>query len=123
MFQIRKYKILKELNKLADHSTAELCYLYDEQNPCIICRSDSDKKRHDFAQYRNQFEAYMDELFSNGFLVHTCNDYYFRLTSLGLHYKKYFLQELSKFVIRSILVPIIVGVISSCITAYVMPML
>lgn len=117
MFQIRKYKILKELNKLADHSTAELCYLDDGRNPCIICRSDSDKNQHDFIRYQNQFDAYMDELFSDGFLVHTVNRYYFRLTSRGLHYKKYFFQKFFIYFLQSILVPIMIGVISSLITA------
>lgn len=117
MFQIQKYRILNKLISLSGHSTATLCYLYNGRDNCTICRSDSEKVQYSFLQYESQFEAYMDDLFSDGFLVHTFNNANFHLTSRGLHYKKYLIQLFIKYFICSVLVPIFIGVASSYINS------
>lgn len=113
-------KILKELRKLSNNSEDTLAFL--GETTCI-CRADDQNQMFDYSKYQMEIHNHIQQLADDGYLEYDGNQYFFTLTLRGLHPYQFIWEDIKSFLLRSILVPIGVSVITSIATILVLELL
>ncbi len=112
--------ILKNLRKLAGNTEAELCLYSDSP---LIALTFNDEKTYDCSKYAGELIGAIDYLVKTGYLEYGLNHYYFYLTAKGVHPYSFAWETFKAFMIKSILVPIVVSLVTSLITVAISTML
>lgn len=110
-------KVLKILIKLSDRSECLLSFC--GPSDFCICQYSNLDIEYNFSAFSKEFHGILQQLSRDGFL-HFDSDTVFHLTHKGLHRFWIRAEEFITFLYRSILVPIVVSVLASIITTYIL---
>ena len=113
MVSIQSYDVLRHLKDLANNTDAELALLGDTT---LICVDYDEDKTYDYSKYEGEISSILDDLVASGHLIYPrSNKYYISLTAKGIHPFQGILVSIATFLIRSILVPIVVSMLTTLI--------
>lgn len=108
--------ILSHLKKLSNNSDELLCFVNGTSH---IYKFDDDSTFFDYSKYESEIDSIIRSRINDGYLVEGFNQYHFHLTQKALHPLQYNIEDLKKFLIHSIFVPIAVSAITALITVYI----
>lgn len=107
--------VLKHLRKLANNSEPLMTFVSDAN---IICLSDNASVFYDYTQYCKEITGIIQSLIEQGYLVNGFNQYNFSLTQKGLHPYQLQFEKARQFLVKSIVVPILVAILTTLITLW-----
>lgn len=103
--------VLRELVMLSNNSEEPMGYVLNEPRISLFYNSN---KFYDYSPYSNEIEGIIQQLVDDGYLE-LFNRHDFKLTHKGLHRRTFQWIEIKQFLLRSILVPIVVSIITTAI--------
>lgn len=112
--------VLSNLRKLSNNTEDVLAFL---GGTTCICLASNESATYDYSKYANEIYSVIRQLVKAGYLDYSHNEYYFTLTQQGLHPYRFAWDTLKLFLLKSILVPIVVSVITTLITLSIQSLL
>ena len=105
--------VLRNLKKLTNNSAVNISYLYDSTCFCL----DDSERIYDYHKYQHEIESIISYLIEQGYLQYNYdNTYNFCLTQKGLHRKFLTVQSATIFLLKNLLLPILVSIVTTLIT-------
>lgn len=106
--------VLRGLRNLSTNTEDRFSFL--DNSTCICLVKDYDQV-FDYSRYQGEIHATIHQLILDGYLMpDDRNEYYFALTSKGLHPYRFQWEQIKLFLFRSVFVPIVVSVVTTLIT-------
>lgn len=107
--------VLDDLIKLTKNTDEIISQVWGYNHFCL---SYDPNAYFDYSKYAGEIDAIIHQLFNDGYIEFTGHGHDFRLTHKGLHYKKYKWIETKRFLLTSIVVPIVVSAITALVTLW-----
>lgn len=113
-------EILEKLRILSGNTEQELI-LSDETNQIWLFGSSIS---YDYSKYKAEIHSIINQLAIDGYLIFTNEDnYIFTLTHKGLHPHRYHWESIKKFLLNSVLIPILVSITTTLLVTLIQSLL
>ncbi len=109
---IQCFCLLWNLKKLSNNSDETMCLIDGHTQICLLHDL---SKYYDYQKYEREINAILSALSDKKCICFESNKCYFHMTHYGIHPIQFFIEEAIHFMVRSILVPIIVSIITTII--------
>lgn len=116
----QSHSVLRHLRALSDGTSAQLSFVRGAPH---IIRTDDHSRFYDYTKYRGEIASIISALVKDGYLAYTINMYHFCLTDRGLHPHQETYTNVKSFLIKSVLVPIVVSVVTTLLTLWITELL
>lgn len=110
-------KVYRAIRNLSEGSSPEIAW---DPSHCLIFRADKEELAYEFPFEADYCTACFERLLELGYIKTTINSYFYALTFKGLHPYQVAFEQLKQFILKSILTPIGVAIVTSILTTLVL---
>lgn len=107
---------LRNLRKLSNSSSDVLTFVFGSP---VIAVFDDLTREYDYTKFQKELDAILFGLERDGYIAYTNKPYQFYITDKGLHPYRQSWEAVKRFLIRSVLVPILVSTVTTIITLWI----
>jgi len=115
---IESQAVLRGIKNMTGNMSEEFGYLTNS-----TCFQTDHGARYDYARYKGEIQSIVDQLLDEGYIKQSSRRYYFVLTQKAIHMHEERMERLRNFLIRSVVVPVSVSIVTSLIVLWLQGLL